>query len=55
MSRSSRSPVKTAIGVVITAVMLFPLYWMINVSLTPDDRLRQDNPQLFPVHLTGAG
>jgi multiple sugar transport system permease protein len=55
MSRPSRSPIKTAIGVVITAVMLFPLYWMINVSLTPNDRLRQDNPQLFPLHLTGAG
>ena len=24
----------TAIGVLVTAVMLFPVYWMINVSLT---------------------
>ena len=50
-----RSPVKTTIGVLITAVMLFPLYWMINVSLTPNDRLRQVNPQLIPLHITGSG
>ncbi len=55
MRSPSRSPVKTAVGVAITAVMLFPLYWMINVSLTPNDRLRLENPQLLPLHLTGAG
>jgi multiple sugar transport system permease protein len=51
----SRSPIKTAFGILITAVMLFPLYWMVNVSLTPNDRLRETNPQLFPLHFTGSG
>jgi multiple sugar transport system permease protein len=31
---------KTAIGVTLTAVMLFPVYWMINVSLTQRDAIR---------------
>lgn len=55
MNPTSRISVKTVIGAVITAVMLFPLYWMINVSLTPNDKLRQENPQLVPLHATGAG
>ncbi|TXK19995.1 carbohydrate ABC transporter permease [Homoserinibacter sp. GY 40078] len=35
--------------------MLFPLYWMINVSLTQPDRLRKDPPDLFPVNPTFEG
>ena len=31
---SLRRTVNTVIGVILTAIMLFPLYWMINVSLT---------------------
>ena len=31
---------KTAIGVTLTVVMLFPVYWMINVSLTQRDAIR---------------
>lgn len=50
-----RSPLKTVVGIAITAIMLFPLYWMINISLTPNDRLRAANPQLIPLHVTGAG
>ena len=51
--RAVRSKWKTAVGIVITAVMLFPLYWMVNVSLTPTDKLREPDPQLFPFDFTG--
>ena len=40
----------TVVGVILTAIMLFPIYWMINVSLTPKDKLRADPPPLFPSH-----
>jgi multiple sugar transport system permease protein len=46
---------KTTIGVLLTAVMLFPLYWMINVSFTRDRDLRKTPPDLFPAHPTIAG
>ena len=32
----------------LTAVMLFPVYWMINVSLTPTERHAQDPAELVP-------
>jgi multiple sugar transport system permease protein len=32
--------------------MLFPLYWMINVSLQPARELLRIPPELFPVHAT---
>jgi len=48
--RRQHSWVSTIIGVVLTAIMLFPLYWMINVSLTPANQLRKDPPNLFPWH-----
>ncbi|GMA33440.1 hypothetical protein [Litorihabitans aurantiacus] len=35
---------KTALGVVFTALMLFPVYWMVNVSLTQTSDLRR-NPR----------
>jgi len=38
----------TVVGLILTAIMLFPLYWMINVSLTPENKLRADPPPLFP-------
>jgi len=46
--KTRRSPVKTIVGVVLTAIMLFPLYWMVNVSLTKPSDLRKDPPNLFP-------
>jgi multiple sugar transport system permease protein len=46
---------RTAIGLVLTAVMLFPVYWMVNVSLTPTGEMRHDPPLLFPVHATLDG
>lgn len=45
----------TAIALVITGIMLFPLYWMVNVSLTPRNELRKDPPNLFPTHATFEG
>ena len=46
---------KTAIGVALTGLMLFPLYWMVNVSLTQPTDLRRDPPSLFPVNPTFDG
>jgi multiple sugar transport system permease protein len=46
---------KTGIGLLLTAVMLFPVYWMINVSLTRDQDLRKNPPDVFPVHPTLVG
>ena len=53
--KSARRRAKTAIGVVLTAIMLFPVYWMINVSFTSDQNLRRNPPNLFPVDGTLAG
>jgi len=50
-----RRAAKTAIGLVLTAVMLFPVYWMINVSFTRDKDMRADPPHLFPVDGTLEG
>jgi multiple sugar transport system permease protein len=43
-----RSRGKTAIGVLLTAFMLFPVYWMVNVSLTRTEDMRADPPHWFP-------
>ncbi|MFJ3667360.1 carbohydrate ABC transporter permease [Streptomyces sp. NPDC090106] len=53
--RRSRSRLHTGVGVVLTAVMLFPVYWMVNVSLTPQNAMRKDDPSLVPLHLTFEG
>ena len=50
-----RSWVDTAIGVAICAVLLFPLYWMVNVSLTRPQDLLRPRPQLFPSNPTLDG
>ncbi|MYS24905.1 multiple sugar transport system permease protein [Streptomyces sp. DvalAA-14] len=54
-SRVLRSRRNTVIGVVLTAIMLFPVYWMINVSLTPQQDMRKTPPDLFPLHPTFTG
>jgi multiple sugar transport system permease protein len=46
---------KTAIGIVLTALMLFPIYWMINVSLTQSQNLRKSPPNLLPIDATFEG
>jgi multiple sugar transport system permease protein len=45
----------TATGVLLTAAMLFPVYWMINVSLTQTSNMRKSPPNLIPVDGTLAG
>lgn len=45
----------TAIGAALTAVMLFPVYWMINVSLTQASNMRKSPPNLIPIDGTLAG
>ncbi|MGW3916646.1 carbohydrate ABC transporter permease [Streptomyces sp. NPDC005070] len=45
----------TVIGVALTALMLFPVYWMLNVSLTPQRNMRKSPPDLFPLHPTFEG
>ncbi|SES49158.1 multiple sugar transport system permease protein [Streptomyces sp. yr375] len=54
-SSPGRSRLYTAVGIVLTAVMLFPVYWMINVSLTPQQDMRKTPPDLFPLHPTFEG
>jgi len=46
---------KTVVGVILTAVMLFPVYWMINVSLTPARDMRKSPPNLIPIDATLEG
>lgn len=46
---------KTAIGLLLTAMMLFPVYWMLNVSFTRDQDMRRTPPAWFPVHGTLEG
>ncbi|MFE5584024.1 carbohydrate ABC transporter permease [Kitasatospora sp. NPDC056531] len=46
---------KTAIGVLLTAAMLFPVYWMVNVSFTRDQDMRKSPPNLFPTGGTLEG
>ncbi len=53
--KSERPWWKTAIGIVLTALMLFPIYWMVNVSLTPATEMRRSPPSWFPVHATVEG
>ncbi len=45
----------TAAGVLLTAVMLFPVYWMINVSLTRTSNMRKSPPNLIPLDPTFDG
>jgi multiple sugar transport system permease protein len=53
--RTPRSWWKTGIALVATAIMLFPVYWIVNVSLTRDTDMRHDPPHWFPVHPTLEG
>ncbi|MFD4872459.1 carbohydrate ABC transporter permease [Streptomyces sp. NPDC058420] len=52
---TSRRWWQTAIGVLLTAVMLFPVYWMLNVSFTRDQDMRKSPPDLIPLHGTLEG
>ncbi|MEU0212843.1 carbohydrate ABC transporter permease [Streptomyces canus] len=52
---TSRTWWKTTLGVLLTAAMLFPVYWMLNVSFTRDQDMRKSPPDLFPAHGTLEG
>ena len=52
---STRSTRTTVIGVLLTAIMLFPVSWMLNVSLTPQQDMRKSPPDLLPLHPTFSG
>ena len=54
-TRKGRSGWRTPVGLALTAVMLFPVYWMLNASFTRDQDLRKSPPDLFPVHGTLEG
>ncbi len=45
----------TGIGLAICAVLLFPLYWMVNVSLTKPDELIRNPPRFLPTNPTFDG
>lgn len=53
--RTNRTWWQTVIGVLFTAVMLFPVYWMLNVSFTRDQDMRKSPPDLIPLHGTLEG
>jgi multiple sugar transport system permease protein len=46
---------KTVLGLLLTAVMLFPVYWMLNESFTRDTDMRKTPPSWFPLHGTLDG
>jgi multiple sugar transport system permease protein len=46
---------KTLIGLVLTAIMLFPVYWMINVSFTRQRDMRKSPPNWLPLDGTVDG
>ncbi len=46
---------RTCLGLLFTAVMLFPVYWMLNVSLTAERDMRKSPPDMFPLHATFDG
>ncbi|RAG86682.1 carbohydrate ABC transporter permease [Streptacidiphilus pinicola] len=55
MRRDLARRAKTALGLVLTALMLFPVYWMVNASFTRDQDLRRTPPSWFPLHGTLEG
>lgn len=55
MKSRTHSRGHTAVAVLLTGLMLFPVYWMLNVSLTPQQDMRKNPPDLFPLHPTFEG
>ena len=52
---TGRSWLRTTFGVLIVAVLLFPLYWMVNASLQPSGALLTPEPSWFPTGGTLEG
>jgi multiple sugar transport system permease protein len=46
---------RTGVGLLLTGIMLFPVYWMVNVSLTRTRDMRKSPPDWFPVDPTFEG
>ena len=46
---------RTWVGLLLTGIMLFPVYWMVNVSLTRTRDMRKSPPNWFPVDPTFEG
>lgn len=46
---------RSGVGLALTGLMLFPVYWMVNVSFTRDQDMRRTPPNWFPVHGTIEG
>jgi len=46
---------RTGVGLALTGAMLFPVYWMINVSLTKASDMRKSPPNLIPLDPTFDG
>ena len=46
---------RTVTGVTLVAIMLFPLYWMLNASLLPSTELVRATPTWLPIHGTLDG
>jgi len=46
--KARRGRAKTLAGIILTALMLFPVYWMVNESFTTDADIRKNPPNLFP-------
>lgn len=53
--KTHRKAVDLVCGVVICIILLFPLYWMINVSLTKPQDLLSHPPHFFPTDPTVSG
>jgi multiple sugar transport system permease protein len=51
--RTTRSGIYTALGVIFLAIMLFPIYWMVNASLQPSGNTL--TASFFPVNPSFAG
>lgn len=46
---------RTLAGLALTVIMLFPVYWMVNVSFTRDRDMRKSPPNWFPADGTFDG
>ncbi|WP_432542379.1 carbohydrate ABC transporter permease [Kineococcus sp. SYSU DK002] len=51
-AKNRRRPVWNAVALVLALVWVFPIYWMVNSALMPEDRLRSSPPLLAPVEPT---
>jgi multiple sugar transport system permease protein len=54
-SKRVRRALGTTVGIVIVAIMLFPLYWMLDASFLSPNELVGSTPTWFPLHGTLSG